>query len=177
MAPKGRYTRNHLAAATAEAATAARASLPNADTLQTLTCEYVHTPDETNTYADGALRRAAHLTFRWRLKTKAGHEEHFDVTARTNNATEQGVPLPPHWRTALQCLSLERLCEASAGKVSDPGISDVRCAVLGQAREPPPPDGTGAGRTIALQVDGARVVFFLCAHVRNGRRLCRSYSA
>ena len=96
MAPKGRYTRNHLAAAAAESATAARASLPNSDTLQTLTCEYVHTPDETNAYADGALRRAAHLTFRRRLKTKAGHEEHFDVTARTNNATEQGVPLPPH---------------------------------------------------------------------------------
>ena len=109
MAPKVKYTRNRLAAAAAESASDARATLPNADALESLTCDYVHAPDETNTNADGSLRRGANLTFRWRLKSKAGHEEHFDVIVRTNNVTEQGVPLPPHWRTAMQCLNLERV--------------------------------------------------------------------
>ncbi len=97
MAPKAKYTRNRLAAAAAESASDARATLPNADALESLTCDYVHAPEETNTNADGSLRWNTLLTFRWRLKTKAGHEEHFDVTARTNNIMEREVPLPPHW--------------------------------------------------------------------------------
>ena len=174
MAPKVKYTRNRLAAAAADSASDARASLPNADALESLTCDYVHAPEEANTNADGSLQRGANLTFRWRLKTTAGHEEHCDVFARTNNIIERKVPLPPHWRTVMQCLGLERLCEASAGKVNDPDISNVRCAVFGQAKEPQPPsaDGAGEGRTIALQVDGVRVVFILCAHVQDGSWLC-----
>ncbi len=173
MAPKGKYTRNRLAAAAAQSASDVRTDLPNTDALEALTCEYVHAPDETNAFADGSLRRAALLTFRWRLKTRTGHEEHATVTARTNHVAERGVPLPSHWRTAMQCLSLERLCEASAGKVDDPGISNVRCAMLGQAKEPQPPQGgVGEGRTVALQVDGARVVFILCACVLDGEWLC-----
>ena len=120
MAPKGKYTRDRLATAAAESASDARATLPNADALESLTCDYVHAPDETNAFVDGSLRRAALLTFRWRLKTRTGHEEHATVTARTNNVAERGVPLPSHWRTAMQSLNLERLCEASAGKVNDP---------------------------------------------------------
>jgi hypothetical protein len=170
MAPKGKYTRSRLAAAAAQSASSARTDLPNSEALEALTCEYVHAPDETNANIDGSLRRGALLTFRWRLKTKAGQEERCDVTARTDNITERGVPLPPHWWTAMQCLSLERLCEASAANVDDPGISNVQCAVIGQAKEtqPPSPDGVGEGRTVALQVDGVRVVFLLCAHVQDG---------
>ncbi len=174
MAPKGKYTRNRLAAAAAQSASDVRTDLPNAEALEALTCEYVHAPEETNAFADGSLRRAALLTFRWRLKTRTGHEEEATVTARTNNVAERGVPLPSHWRTAMQCLNLERLCETSAGKVNDPDISNVRCSVLGQAKEPQPPsaDGAGEGRTVALQADGARVVFILCAHVLDGVWLC-----
>ncbi len=174
MAPKGKYTRNRLAAAAAQSASDVRTDLPNAEALEALTCEYAHAPEETNAFADGSLRRAALLTFRWRLKTRTGHEEEATVTARTNNVAERGVPLPSHWRTAMQCLNLERLCETSAGKVNDPDISNVRCSVLGQAKEPQPPsaDGAGEGRTVALQADGARVVFILCAHVLDGVWLC-----
>ena len=90
MAPKAKYTRNRLAAAAADEA------------LEVLTCECVHVAEETSAFADGSLRRAALLTFRWRLKTRTGHEEHATVTARTNNVAERGVPLPSHWRTAMQ---------------------------------------------------------------------------
>ena len=174
MPPKGKYTHNRLAAAAADSASDARATLPNAEALESLTCDYVHAPDETNTKADGSLRRGANLTFRWRLKTTTGHEEDAIVTARTNHIMERTVPLPPHWRTAMQCINLERLCAASAGKVNDPEISNVRCAVLGQAKEPQPPsaDGAGEGKTVALQADGARVVFILCAHVLDRVWLC-----
>ena len=65
MAPKGKYTRNRLAAAAAQSAATARTNLPNASALEKLTCEYVRAPDEANTYADGSLRWVAPLTFRW----------------------------------------------------------------------------------------------------------------
>ena len=74
-----------VAAAAAQAASDARARLPNATVLDALRCEYVHAPDETNTCADGSVSRTAQLTFRWYLRTCAGHEERAKVTARTNN--------------------------------------------------------------------------------------------
>ena len=170
MAPKGKYTRSRLAAAAAQSAATARTNLPNASALEQLTCEYVHAPDEANTYADGSLRWVAPLTFRWCVKC-AGYEEHFDVTARCSNVVQRGVPLPAHWWTAMQCLNLGRRAEASMDNVRDPSISDVRCSVLGQAKELQSPTSESeavAGKTVALQMDGARAVFYLCAHVQDG---------
>ena len=95
------------------------------------------------------------------------------MTARTNNVMErQKVPLPAHWCTAMQCLGLDDLRDRSVGKVQVPDISDVRCDVLGQARQPHQSDGVAPGKTVALQVGGARVVYLLCAHVREGTWLC-----
>ncbi len=55
MPPKGRYTQNRLAAAAEQAASDARERLPNAALLETVTCVYVHAPDETDTRTDGSL--------------------------------------------------------------------------------------------------------------------------
>ena len=174
MAPKAKYTRSRLTAVAAESASDARATLPNAEALESLTCDYVRVPDETTTDAGGSLRRGDKLTFRWRLKTMEGHEEDATITARTNHVFERGVPLPTHWWTAMQCVSLERHCEASVSKVNDPDVSNVRCAVLGQAKGPQSPaaGGAGEGRTVALQADGARVVFILCSEVLDDLWLC-----
>ena len=173
MAPKGAYNRNRMAACAAEAASTSRMELTNASELKDLSCDYIHIPDEANMCADGSLRRTALLTFRWRLKTHAGHEENCDVVVRTNNVTARRVPLPPHWATAINCLSLDRWCEETASKVRVPDISDVRCLALGQVKEPPAPsDGTGPGRIVPLQVEGARVVFLMCAQVQDGLWLC-----
>ena len=106
MAPKGKFTRHRMAACAAQAAVKYRAALPNTAALAELTCDYIHAPGENDLQADGFLRRGAELTFRWRLKTKAGHEECCNVSARTNNVSVRGVPLPPGWATAMQCVGL-----------------------------------------------------------------------
>ena len=168
-----KYSRNRMAECAAAAAIESRRELPNNSALEALTCEYIHAPNEDTTCSDGSLRRTALLTFRWRLKTNAGHEERCDVLVRTNNATQQGVPLPKHWTTAMACLSLERWCEEGRRKVRDPDARDVQCVPLGQVKQPlPPADGTGAGRTVALHVHGQRVIFLLCAHVQDSLWLC-----
>jgi len=72
----------------------------------------------------------------------------------------------------MQCLGLDQLCEVAVSKAQLPDISNVRCTVLGQARLPAALGATGPGRTIALHVMGARVVYLLCAHVHQGIWLC-----
>ena len=173
MAPKGKHTRNSMAAYAAESATKYKAQFANTNALEDLTCEYIHAPEESDIQADGSLRWAAQLTFRWRLRTSSGHEECYDITSRASHVPTRKVPFPSHWVTAVQCQRLDALAEESAGKVHDHSVSDVRCLALGQAKEPPAPDGgTGVGRTVALQVDGLRVVFLMCAQVRDGQWLC-----
>ena len=173
MAPKGKHTRNSMAAHAADAAAKYKSQLADTGALEELTCEYIHVPDETDMQADGSLRWAARLTFRWCLKTRSGHEERYNTTARASNIPGQGVPFPPHWITAMQCQRLETLAEESAVKARDHGVSAVRCLALGQPKEPAAPaDGTGAGKTVALQVGGSRVVFLMCAQVQDGQWLC-----
>ena len=173
MAPKGKFTRHRMAACAAQAAVKYRAELSNTAALAELTCDYIHAPGENDLQADGFLRRGAELTFRWRLKTKAGHEECCNVSARTNHVSVRGVPLPPGWATAMQSLGLDEIAEGTARKVRDGNVSEARCLVLGQAKEPPQlADGATVGKTVALQVHGSRVVFLMCAHVQDGRWLC-----
>ena len=179
MAPKVRYTFERLRAIAEESAQKAKESLPNASVLELLRCEYVHNHEEQAFNKDGSLRRETPLTFRWRVKC-AGYAETYEVAARCNHVVERGVPFPEHWRTAMQCLSLDELAQASAEKVCDPGLSNVHCVFLGQARLLRPPCSESGvpetGKTVALQSGGERVVYLLVANVRDALWFCHKGS-
>ncbi len=174
MAPKKIYSNQRFAEIAAESAAKARGTYPNSLPMD-LSCEHLPEFDKAFCHNDGKLRRDTPLTFRWRVKC-AGYEATHDVNARCNNATERGVPLPEHWRTAMQCLTLDARADASTGDMRETGVSQVRCEVLGQARllEPSRAESEEpeTGKIIALRTGESRVVFFLCAHVHGNEWLC-----
>ena len=104
------------------------------------------------------MRRDAPLTFRWRAEGD-GYQECCDVDARCTHAVERGVALPEHWRTALRCMTMGAHAEESARSacIREPGLKEIECAFLGQAKAP----AGRAGQVVALQVNGSRVVYFL----------------
>jgi hypothetical protein len=50
---------------------------------------------------------------------------------------------------------------ASSARIREPGLKEIECAFLGQAKAPI----ARAGQVVALQEKGARVVYLLCAHI------------
>ncbi len=174
MPPKKIYSNQRFAQVGAESAAKARATYQNSFPME-LSCEHLPEFDKAFCQNDGKLRRDTPLTFRWRVKC-AGYEATHDVNARCNHVTERGVPLPEHWRTAMQCLTLEARAEASTGDMRETGVSQVRCEVLGQARILEPScaesEEPETGKIIALRTGESRVMFFLCAHVHGNEWLC-----
>ena len=109
---KHRYTPERFRVIAETSTKKALDNLPNALTVESLSCEYIHKPTPQELNRDGSLRRDAALCFRWHLQCP-GYNETCDVDARCNNVTERSVPFPDHWRTALQCLHLDSLAKAT----------------------------------------------------------------
>ena len=113
MAPKKIYSNQRFAEIAAESAAKARATYPNSAPME-LTCEHLPEFDTAFCRLGGHLRRDTPITFRWHAKC-AGYEATHDVIARCNHAAERGAPFPEHWRTAMQCLTLDARAEARVG--------------------------------------------------------------
>ena len=64
---------------------------------------------------------------------------------------------------ALRALSLDQVAARRAETIQkkEPGLSEVRCEVLGF-----PTGSTSQGKVVALSVGGERVVYFLCGDAR-----------
>ena len=157
MAPKAAYTPGRLTAAAHKSATAIRRDFPDLVTEHELTCEAVLEPGQ-------ELRRASEVVFRWRFRG-AGHDEVANVTARCNHVCERGVPLPESWTTALKCLALLRIVDNTVEHIrnTERGLTDVACYIAGVPK--PPPYEDKIGKLVPLNIDGMRVMHFLCAHV------------
>ena len=177
MAPKAKYTCERIANIAARSASAARANFGTHAVIEQLLCEYLQQSDETDARnKDGSLKRGAMLTFRWHFKG-AGYEETCDITARCNSVAEREVPFPDTWQTAVQCLSLDQIAEKSARNVreQEPSLTEVQCQVLGQVKPIPSVVDAASpspGKSVALSVNGSRVVYLLCAHVEGESWLC-----
>ena len=157
MAPRKKYSNACIAEAVAKAAADAKSKLPNAIAIQHLSCE--HLVDASS--AD--VKRNAPVKIRWHIKHGV-YENADEVEVLCHNVVNKGVPLPEHWHTAMQFLALPDIATSSARKVCDARFTDVRCVLLGQAATKFGSHDR-VGQTIALDVNGERAVFFLCAHV------------
>ena len=110
-----------------------------------LTCEYLHQGAET------IVRGADDLSFLWQIEA-SGYSDQCKVEAKCGNVVARGVPFPERWKTALNCLSLHEQIRDSANGVTEFGISDVKCEVLGQAKKVV---DSSIGKTIALNDNGS----------------------
>ena len=110
------------------------------------------------------------MKFRWRIQHGV-YDAAAEVEVLCHNIVNKGVPLPEHWHTAMQCLAVSDIANSSARKVCDARFTDVCCVLLGQAAAK---FGSHekVGQSIALTVNGERIVFLLCAHVENNDWLC-----
>ena len=54
---------------------------------------------------EAPVRKHFQAAFEWRARGE-GFDETSQVKLRCDHVVERGVPLPPSWKTKLQCLSL-----------------------------------------------------------------------
>ena len=85
------------------------------------------------------LRKDTQAAFEWRARGE-GFDETSQVKLRCDHVVERGVPLPPSWKTKLQCLSLRDVAERSAQIAREGGVRDALCVVLGKPKPSPLPD-------------------------------------
>jgi len=112
------------------------------------------------------------LSFLWEIDA-SGYNDQCKVEAKCGNVVARGVPFPERWKTALNCLSLHEQIQDSASGVTEFGISDVKCELLGQARAPM---GGSIGKAIPLNDNGCRVVYILCGQVDDDEWFCHKGS-
>ena len=157
MAPRKKYSKAEIAEAVAKAAADVKSKLQNAIAIQDLSCEHLVEASSAD------VKRNAPVKFRWHIKHGV-YDAAAEVEALCHNVVNKGVPLPEHWHTAMQFLSLPDIATSSARKVCDARFTDVRCVLLGQAAAK---FGSRdrVGQSIALNVNGERTVFLLCARV------------
>ena len=154
MAPKATYTYERFAGVAAQSASKARGEYAS-PFIEHLGCDVVKQPAQ--------LKRSSEVAFQWRFRG-AGYDETCEVKVRCNHVLDQGVPLPEAWVTALRALSLDHVAAQSAEKIQndEPGLSEVRCEVLGF---PTVSRVEAQGKIVALSVGGERVVYFLCTQI------------
>ena len=66
-------------------------------------------------YRDDGNRVTSHtkVRFEWHVKAN-GFESYDTVSVKAYNAKWKGVPLPPSWRVALECVNLDNIALMSA---------------------------------------------------------------
>ena len=66
-------------------------------------------------YRDDGNRVTSHtkIRFEWHVKAN-GFESSDTVSVKAYDAKERGVPLPPSWRFALECVKLDNIASMSA---------------------------------------------------------------
>ena len=79
------------------------------------------------------LRKDTQAACEWRARGE-GFDETSQLKRRCNDAIDRGVPLPPSWKTKLQCLKLRDIAERSAHVAREGGVRDALCVVLGQPK-------------------------------------------
>ena len=124
MAPKKSYTRERLDGIAADSAVKMKGFMPNGK----LTCEYLHQGAETT------VRGADDLSFHWEIEA-SGYNDQCKVEAKCSNVATRGVPFPERWRTALNCLEINKMVGESTKDVTEFGTSNVKCELLGQAKK------------------------------------------
>ena len=109
MPPKGAYTHERLQQFGTLAAEVARARLANdgGPAVDQLTCEYRGVPINGEEYDINAISTMrATIAYEWHAPV-AGETEHKLVKVRCGHASDQGVPFPDGWHTALRCTNLQ----------------------------------------------------------------------
>ena len=86
------------------------------------------------------------------------------MTGRSKNVVERGVPFPDGWKNALSSTQLHQVMRSAAAGVTSLGISDIACELVGQAMRV---TDESLGKVIALNVNGSRTLFLLCAKIEN----------
>ena len=175
MAPKSKYTRNAISNAAAQAAEHAKAEL-NSAAIRLLTCDQIEGEEKCDQH--NRVYQTSHITFRWHIALASGYDTSADVAVLCKNVMKSGVPLPEHWDLNVKFLGLGEATTEAASKVHVPGFTDVRAEVLGRAKfvEPATVDGPAVGKVVALNVEGCRKSFFLCARVKDDEWLCHGGS-
>ena len=123
MAQK-RYTFERLSGVAADSAAKWRTTLQVKD----LTCEYVQQD------MDVAIKGSDQLKFLWKISS-SGYSDQCEIEAKCGNVIERGVPFPDRWHTATKALFLHRQVRESVNHVTEFGVSDVKCDLVGQAKE------------------------------------------
>lgn len=160
MAKRQRFDSERLQRAANDAARAVQS------TGAVLSCAYQERPGKVTLYTD--------VAFEWHVQ--AGFfESRESVIVRAKNAVTKAVPLPPSWRTAIDCAMLDEKARKSAEEHRDKvGLAELTCAVLGRPKSATP-DTFGAGTAVALNThQGGRIDVLLCAHIENDRWLCHT---
>ena len=114
MAPKKSYTRERLDGIAAASAVKMKGLAPNGK----VTGEYLHQGVET------IVRGADNLSFLWEIEA-SGYNDQCKVEAKCGNVATRGVPFPERWRTALNCLEINKIVGERTKDVTD--FWDIKC--------------------------------------------------
>ena len=174
MPPKGAFTLERIHGFGALAVEGAQARLIDEGLVfDHLSCEYL------GVCMGGLVNRNATATYRsklvyeWQVRSGAINEKAC-VTARCGNASNQGVPFPTAWQTALKCQQLTSLARSAAEEARAEIGREVDCKVVGIVKETSPASSGEAvpGNIIPLETGAARIPYILCALVSGGTWLC-----
>ena len=175
MPPKGAYTLERIDGFATLAVERAQARLIDEGVvLDHLSCEYrgVAAADGSADPNAIATKRCT-LAFEWQVRS-VGINEKARVTARCGHASNQGVPFPAHWQTALKCQALSSLANSAAEEARAEIGREVLCMVVGVVKGPSstPSNETVPGNILALETGAARIPHILCARVSGSTWLC-----
>ena len=176
MPPKGAFTFERLQAFGADAAESARARLANdgGHPCDDLTCEYrgVATDDDEHVTHDIPTGRST-LAYEWQARVGGRHEQTV-VKVRCDNISNQGIPFPKTWHTALRCANIQAVGDEAANAAREELGGDIDCKVLGVCKKAslPEPGEQQPGATVLLSGDGPRMAHLLCAHIDGDTWLC-----
>ena len=176
MPPKGAFTLErvqHFGVAAVERARAGIAK-DGGPPCAHLSCTYRGVVKD-----DGACDTNERATFRgaiayeWRV-CACGYDEKALVNVRCGHASDQGVPFPDGWQTAVRSPNLATMAEDAAKAARHEIGSDIDCICLGAAMRTvlPEPGEHLPGATVILAGDGIRMAHLLCACIGGDTWLC-----
>ena len=176
MPPKGAFTLARLQEFGAVAAEGVRGRLASdgEPPCGQLTCEYcgVATHDEEYVAHDIPTGRST-LAYEWQARV-GGRYEQTVVKVRCDKISNQGIPFPKTWHTALRCANLQAVGDEAAKAAREEIGGEIDCKLLGVAVRTtlPQPGEHKPGSTVLLPGGGSPMAFILFAKIDDDSWLC-----
>ena len=175
MPPKGAFTLERVQQFGVIAVERARAGIAKDGGLpcEHLSCNYRGVVKDGACDINERATKRSTIAYEWRV-CACGYDENTWVNVRCGHASDQGVPFPKSWQTAVRCSNLAPVAEDAAKTARDEIGGEIACKLLGVAMRTaiPEPCEHLPGATVIVAGDGIRMAHLLCASISGDTWLC-----